>query len=181
MDNQIELVRFPTSSWRHVESAERTMRGPAESPRETDNAWMDVRVPEHGDGSRLSCCGSRRPSAPSPRWLPIKGGHLATILDTKPTLVAPCSLVASPCRRSVLSAINILLPLSIPSSAIENMCGILAVLGCSDESQAKRVRVLELSRRQLSPNLLVSSSPLSLSRTHPLFLTRSFSVFLALF
>ncbi|CAK7330545.1 unnamed protein product [Dovyalis caffra] len=27
------------------------------------------------------------------------------------------------------------------------MCGILAVLGCSDESQAKRVRVLELSRR----------------------------------
>lgn len=29
-----------------------------------------------------------------------------------------------------------------------NMCGILAVLGCSDDSQAKRVRVLELSRRQ---------------------------------
>uniref|UniRef100_M4DNS2 Asparagine synthetase [glutamine-hydrolyzing] n=1 Tax=Brassica campestris TaxID=3711 RepID=M4DNS2_BRACM len=29
------------------------------------------------------------------------------------------------------------------------MCGILAVLGCSDDSQAKRVRVLELSRRQL--------------------------------
>ncbi|RVW56595.1 Asparagine synthetase [glutamine-hydrolyzing] 1 [Vitis vinifera] len=28
------------------------------------------------------------------------------------------------------------------------MCGILAVLGCSDDSQAKRVRVLELSRRQ---------------------------------
>ncbi|XP_072961473.1 asparagine synthetase [glutamine-hydrolyzing]-like [Typha angustifolia] len=27
------------------------------------------------------------------------------------------------------------------------MCGILAVLGCSDDSQAKRVRVLELSRR----------------------------------
>lgn len=27
------------------------------------------------------------------------------------------------------------------------MCGILAVLGCADESQAKRVRVLELSRR----------------------------------
>ncbi|XXG44494.1 hypothetical protein AAC387_Pa01g4283 [Persea americana] len=27
------------------------------------------------------------------------------------------------------------------------MCGILAVLGCSDESQSKRVRVLELSRR----------------------------------
>lgn len=30
------------------------------------------------------------------------------------------------------------------------MCGILAVLGCSDDSQAKRVRVLELSRRQFS-------------------------------
>ncbi|MBA0615314.1 hypothetical protein Godav_015468, partial [Gossypium davidsonii] len=29
------------------------------------------------------------------------------------------------------------------------MCGILAVLGCSDDSQAKRVRVLELSRRQV--------------------------------
>lgn len=29
------------------------------------------------------------------------------------------------------------------------MCGILAVLGCSDDSQAKRVRVLELSRRQI--------------------------------
>jgi hypothetical protein len=28
------------------------------------------------------------------------------------------------------------------------MCGILAVLGCADDSQAKRVRVLELSRRQ---------------------------------
>ncbi|KAI3896540.1 hypothetical protein MKW92_043209, partial [Papaver armeniacum] len=28
------------------------------------------------------------------------------------------------------------------------MCGILAVLGSSDDSQAKRVRVLELSRRQ---------------------------------
>ena len=28
------------------------------------------------------------------------------------------------------------------------MCGILAVLGCTDDSQAKRVRVLELSRRQ---------------------------------
>ncbi|KAL5077176.1 hypothetical protein RYX36_016160 [Vicia faba] len=27
------------------------------------------------------------------------------------------------------------------------MCGILAVLGCSDDSQAKRVRILELSRR----------------------------------
>ncbi|KAL1222032.1 Asparagine synthetase [glutamine-hydrolyzing] 1 [Cardamine amara subsp. amara] len=27
------------------------------------------------------------------------------------------------------------------------MCGILAILGCSDDSQAKRVRVLELSRR----------------------------------
>ena len=27
------------------------------------------------------------------------------------------------------------------------MCGILAVLGCSDDSQAKRTRVLELSRR----------------------------------
>lgn len=35
------------------------------------------------------------------------------------------------------------------------MCGILAVLGCSDDSQAKRVRVLELSRRQvLNLNLL---------------------------
>ncbi|KAF3789130.1 Asparagine synthetase glutamine-hydrolyzing [Nymphaea thermarum] len=30
------------------------------------------------------------------------------------------------------------------------MCGILAVLGCSDDSQSKRVRVLELSRRQSS-------------------------------
>ncbi|KAJ9548513.1 hypothetical protein OSB04_021056 [Centaurea solstitialis] len=30
------------------------------------------------------------------------------------------------------------------------MCGILAVLGCSDDSQAKRARVLELSRRQPS-------------------------------
>ncbi|KAJ8749765.1 hypothetical protein K2173_012316 [Erythroxylum novogranatense] len=30
------------------------------------------------------------------------------------------------------------------------MCGILAVLGCSDDSQAKRVRVLELSRRKFS-------------------------------
>ncbi|XVE79373.1 hypothetical protein DITRI_Ditri14bG0053300 [Diplodiscus trichospermus] len=29
------------------------------------------------------------------------------------------------------------------------MCGILAVLGCSDDSQAKRVRVLELSRRKI--------------------------------
>uniref|UniRef100_A0A803R6J3 Uncharacterized protein n=1 Tax=Cannabis sativa TaxID=3483 RepID=A0A803R6J3_CANSA len=29
------------------------------------------------------------------------------------------------------------------------MCGILAVLGCSDDTQAKRFRVLELSRRQL--------------------------------
>ncbi|XP_013623513.1 PREDICTED: asparagine synthetase [glutamine-hydrolyzing]-like isoform X2 [Brassica oleracea var. oleracea] len=29
----------------------------------------------------------------------------------------------------------------------EKMCGILAVLGCTDDSQAKRVRVLELSRR----------------------------------
>ncbi|KAL8233007.1 hypothetical protein R6Q57_002785 [Mikania cordata] len=29
------------------------------------------------------------------------------------------------------------------------MCGILAVLGCSDDSQAKRVRVLELSRRHV--------------------------------
>ncbi|CAL5353163.1 unnamed protein product [Camellia sinensis] len=29
----------------------------------------------------------------------------------------------------------------------ESMCGILAVLGCSDDSQAKRVRILELSRR----------------------------------
>ncbi|MFS7935110.1 putative asparagine synthase (glutamine-hydrolyzing) [Helianthus anomalus] len=27
------------------------------------------------------------------------------------------------------------------------MCGILAVLGCSDDSQTKRARVLELSRR----------------------------------
>ena len=34
------------------------------------------------------------------------------------------------------------------------MCGILAVLGCSDDSQAKRVRVLELSRRQFSNYLI---------------------------
>lgn len=34
------------------------------------------------------------------------------------------------------------------------MCGILAVLGCSDDSQGKRVRVLELSRRQLIFSLL---------------------------
>lgn len=27
------------------------------------------------------------------------------------------------------------------------MCGILAVLGCADDTQGKRVRVLELSRR----------------------------------
>ena len=36
-----------------------------------------------------------------------------------------------------------------------NMCGILAVLGCSDDSQAKRARVLELSRRQSSAHLSV--------------------------
>ncbi|KAG9128818.1 hypothetical protein Leryth_009576 [Lithospermum erythrorhizon] len=30
---------------------------------------------------------------------------------------------------------------------LENMCGILAVLGCSDSSQAKRFRILELSNR----------------------------------
>lgn len=40
------------------------------------------------------------------------------------------------------------------------MCGILALLGCSDDSQAKRVRVLELSRRQLYP--FNSTLPLSL-------------------
>lgn len=34
------------------------------------------------------------------------------------------------------------------------MCGILAVLGCSDDSQAKRVRVLELSRRQIPHSFL---------------------------
>ncbi|KAL5710158.1 asparagine synthase (glutamine-hydrolyzing) [Ranunculus cassubicifolius] len=34
------------------------------------------------------------------------------------------------------------------------MCGILAVLGCSDDSQAKRFRVLELSRRMFSFVLL---------------------------
>lgn len=32
------------------------------------------------------------------------------------------------------------------------MCGILAVLCCSDDSQAKRVRVLELSRRYIKPS-----------------------------
>jgi len=35
------------------------------------------------------------------------------------------------------------------------MCGILAVLGCSDPTRAKRVRVLELSRRQLFSSYLV--------------------------
>lgn len=39
---------------------------------------------------------------------------------------------------------------SLPESIWLKMCGILAVLGCSDDSQAKRVRVLELSRRQIS-------------------------------
>uniref|UniRef100_A0A1S3Y0F4 Asparagine synthetase [glutamine-hydrolyzing] 1-like n=1 Tax=Nicotiana tabacum TaxID=4097 RepID=A0A1S3Y0F4_TOBAC len=37
------------------------------------------------------------------------------------------------------------------------MCGILAVLGCSDDSQAKRARVLELSRR--SPPKFASAKP----------------------
>ncbi|VYS59631.1 unnamed protein product [Arabidopsis thaliana] len=39
------------------------------------------------------------------------------------------------------------------------MCGILAVLGCSDDSQAKRVRVLELSRRQYIFPLLRHRGP----------------------
>ncbi|KAI3909755.1 hypothetical protein MKW98_014172 [Papaver atlanticum] len=36
------------------------------------------------------------------------------------------------------------------------MCGILAVLGCSDDSQAKRARVLELSRRSFSISKIVN-------------------------
>ncbi|CAN7022957.1 unnamed protein product [Brassica rapa subsp. trilocularis] len=40
-----------------------------------------------------------------------------------------------------------------------NMCGILAVLGCTDDSQAKRVRVLELSRRQFFFSLLRHRGP----------------------
>ncbi|CDY21785.1 BnaA06g20540D [Brassica napus] len=39
------------------------------------------------------------------------------------------------------------------------MCGILAVLGCTDDSQAKRVRVLELSRRQFFFSLLRHRGP----------------------
>ncbi|KAI3801541.1 hypothetical protein L1987_29648 [Smallanthus sonchifolius] len=35
------------------------------------------------------------------------------------------------------------------------MCGILAVLGCSDDSQTKRARVLELSRRQNFKNFTI--------------------------
>ncbi|CAN6815258.1 unnamed protein product [Brassica oleracea] len=41
----------------------------------------------------------------------------------------------------------------------EKMCGILAVLGCTDDSQAKRVRVLELSRRQFFFSLLRHRGP----------------------
>jgi hypothetical protein len=33
------------------------------------------------------------------------------------------------------------------------MCGILAVLGCSDWSQAKRARILACSRRQEHPSI----------------------------
>ncbi|CAG7871138.1 unnamed protein product, partial [Brassica rapa] len=45
------------------------------------------------------------------------------------------------------------------SSRQLNMCGILAVLGCTDDSQAKRVRVLELSRRQFFFSLLRHRGP----------------------
>lgn len=53
------------------------------------------------------------------------------------------------------------------------MCGILAVLGCSDDSQAKRVRVLELSRRQS----LHFSLSLPLFLEHPFVISSSFSFY----
>ena len=58
-------------------------------------------------------------------------------------------LINSHLFSSPIFSLSIRFPLFFLPFALLNMCGILAVLGCSDDSQAKRVRVLELSRRQV--------------------------------
>ncbi|THU67930.1 hypothetical protein C4D60_Mb05t29910 [Musa balbisiana] len=116
---------------------------PGDTRRHLDRGAGVCRVRPY-DGQRRVVIRRRRARAgaaavPCVPGAPINGGHLGTRsvirgASSFPTHPPLSLCLGFPC---------------IPERAI--MCGILAVLGCSDESQAKRVRVLELSRRQSSP------------------------------
>ncbi|RWW22135.1 hypothetical protein BHE74_00021701 [Ensete ventricosum] len=103
------------------------------------DGWRRVVIRRRRARAGGSCCGSVRPPSVY-KWRSHRNeiGHPRRLIDPLLCFGFLCD--------------------PLPECAI--MCGILAVLGCSDESQAKRVRVLELSRRQSS---LLPSPPSLLS------------------
>jgi asparagine synthase (glutamine-hydrolysing) len=125
-----------------------TLTRPAQHPERISSSRARSSAKRHPPRVQGALPPGRRREVPEPRAPPIKRQPFS------PGSRIPARLVSLPKKKTAR------LLLLLRRAGI--MCGILAVLGCSDWSQAKRARILACSRRQapIHPLHLISSSPL---------------------